>query len=1160
MAFILVLLLSITTLVRVETSAAAISAAKMQAEQNALLGLNIALGELQRSTGPDQRVTATANQWDADPNTLEEEEVVNPLWMAVYKTSQPSSKNQVRELLRIWSTDILGANRVDWLVSSRSDLSDGTNNPVNTTAETLNGGADNVVLMAEYADNAGNVVRVKAGKLDVASIVEDVGGRYAWWVTDESLKFRINTTKDEAVLNAQPFVPHWSLMVPHQSNLSIIPELSSFDPGSTNQQSKLDRSNSPESLQLIDSSWSEWTNENQNDYSMVSRSLPVDVTQGRLKEDLTVYLESNSSGLNDSDNVIRGSDTDSDYTGQLNATVFQLDHSLYKLPQFGLIKSWYENGMQISGLDGGTPQAPRAHASHAHGLHPVIMRTALYFGVSFDLLPDGNLIPYYLVFPKFVLWNPYNVPIAPAKYVIQVRALTTLNTQINVGGTDYAARNITQGFNYVNPLMVSPHNPNPNTFHHFNLAGGAGLERDSEDGYPYFTFVIDNEGFAPGETLYYTAGDKHPDASYVNTDISNVPADFSNHNLLVNKNEGTIGFFYLRAGARITPIPNNVGDPLPITANSDILTTSVYFRDTFTNAPDGASEPSLTTKLYLFKNQGNFEILQYLDMSGVDLAGTNIDWEHIDTEGNSVPGLYTPLTDFTEYRSLSVLKASPFLATPHRGHGYFINPMGNSSGGYEPRTLARQNLAVKNYALDDPLVSDMSKGGVYAESIPTENWFNGPPFPAEIPSDVAYAGVSADGYDTLGGFGLYENSDNFTQSTVYPLYDSARSETGLLSLGFLKNANFSQYYWQPSFPFGNSEAHTHVSRNNIKASHGSSVYTDLSYLLNESLFDRFFVSTIPQAGAFEPAADFVLPNTRNRLTPRVDGSFPDAASLRASSTAFQQAAANIAIEGGFNVNSTSVDAWRMFLASFLGESVTAADGNASNLPTKTPLTSKLYPLLSEGAAINPSLPRTWSALRSLTPSEVNRLAEAIVEEVKRRGPFLSLSDFVNRRFVPDAADPEADFLGLKGTLQAAIDKVSISGANLINEAFYQGSLEASPSVVPDNSLYPEHETGMPAGLSGSRMFGVPGYLTQADILSALSPLMTVRGDTFTIRAYGESTDIISNKTKSKAWCEAVVQRIADPVDTGDSIVQPTGLFGRAYKVISFRWLSEDEVI
>ena len=65
MAFVLLLLLSITTLVQVESQSAAIHVDQLQAEQAALLSLNIAIGELQASAGLDQRVTATAEAVDS---------------------------------------------------------------------------------------------------------------------------------------------------------------------------------------------------------------------------------------------------------------------------------------------------------------------------------------------------------------------------------------------------------------------------------------------------------------------------------------------------------------------------------------------------------------------------------------------------------------------------------------------------------------------------------------------------------------------------------------------------------------------------------------------------------------------------------------------------------------------------------------------------------------------------------------------------------------------------------------------------------------------------------------------------------------------------------------------------------------------------------------
>ena len=60
-AFLVLVLVSLATLTRVETAVAQNSQTGEQARQNALLGLNIALGQLQRHAGPDQRVTARAD-------------------------------------------------------------------------------------------------------------------------------------------------------------------------------------------------------------------------------------------------------------------------------------------------------------------------------------------------------------------------------------------------------------------------------------------------------------------------------------------------------------------------------------------------------------------------------------------------------------------------------------------------------------------------------------------------------------------------------------------------------------------------------------------------------------------------------------------------------------------------------------------------------------------------------------------------------------------------------------------------------------------------------------------------------------------------------------------------------------------------------------------
>ena len=59
LGFIVVLLLGLATYTRIETTIAGNTQRQAQARENALLALNVALGQLQKHAGPDRRVTAT---------------------------------------------------------------------------------------------------------------------------------------------------------------------------------------------------------------------------------------------------------------------------------------------------------------------------------------------------------------------------------------------------------------------------------------------------------------------------------------------------------------------------------------------------------------------------------------------------------------------------------------------------------------------------------------------------------------------------------------------------------------------------------------------------------------------------------------------------------------------------------------------------------------------------------------------------------------------------------------------------------------------------------------------------------------------------------------------------------------------------------------------
>jgi hypothetical protein len=103
---------------------------------------------------------------------------------------------------------------------------------------------------------------------------------------------------------------------------------------------------------------------------------------------------------------------------------------------------------------------------------------------------------------------------------------------------------------------------------------------------------------------------------------------------------------------------------------------------------------------------------------------------------------------------------------------------------------------------------------------------------------------------------------------------------------------------------------------------------------------------------------------------------------------------------------------------------------------------------------------------------------------------------------------------------------------------------------------------------GPRYQGTPAYISQADILQPIAPIINARSDTFLIRTYGEALGPDGKTVLAKAWCEAVVQRYPEyvnPQDKPETPVTEPGLqpenknFGRRFILKSYRWLAPSEI-
>ncbi len=389
---------------------------------------------------------------------------------------------------------------------------------------------------------------------------------------------------------------------------------------------------------------------------------------------------------------------------------------------------------------------------------------------------------------------------------------------------------------------------------------------------------------------------------------------------------------------------------------------------------------------------------------------------------------------------------------------------------------------------------------------------------------------------------------------------------------------------------GNSYAHPHLAPNRAYNDDWQRTYdaddgvrkvtfADHSYLANKALWDEYFFSsitpqpdTIPIFGgtnrtALEVAQNFFFadpaqPLPNRRFIPYINNFDSDKLDdLFTQSSAFQDGladkiAAHLMIEGGFNVNSTSVSAWKVLLSSLKGKPVAYLNGGSAPQEastTGTPVGGLTLPTSAPTTSINDSKSpaEQWQGWRELSDDEVDELANAIVKQVKRRGPFLSLSEFINRRL--DGTNQE---LSLKGALQAALDDSEVS----INGSFWNDEDRKLDAEVDGLGF------AFAEAAKGPVAYGSTAYIDQADILRHIGSQLTARGDTFVIRSYGDALDAKGNVV-ARAWCEAIVQRVPDYVDIDDEnhlkssslVSQANQQFGRQFVISGFRWLNKDEI-
>ncbi len=1202
LSFLVLLLVMFALVSRVETKATANFVSTEEAKANALTGLRVAIGELQASMGADQRISVPASIFDSDPTTTEIEGVANPLWIATMPSVSPDIPATIEEFAENNREYALGfttgeiatgakvprSPEMKWLASMPGDILDPADDdydpaaPLTQSAEQLASGEH--ISIWNYRRPDGSDTSVDVGKVSIQDSDGEKQGAFAWWVADEGLKAQFNifdsdvnlthTTTDEPLIQDL-----FTLQQARQSNFNHAEGLSGTLYSDIIDNGDLQKVVSGESMALIDPSWANWYERKSADVTFGSKGVPVDVTTGKLKQDLTVYLETGK-GLNDSDDLLRGGSGDDEYEGPAFPVAFNSDDNL---PKFGILRSWNEIGKSIE--DGTVVSRPQT--LEEQGIHPHVKRCGTFFSIAMNgpMDPDTREAEFVLmVFPFIELWNPYNIPLPAEKYLAEVTLPQKIALCVTTaGGVPQESKKVVE-FDPLSDGMVAAEN--------YVFGSNRAWIKMVIDTGEIFTGP---EGMMPGESLLFSPAFgaisqlEYNKSLRYNDYTSNTTEHLAENKMLTNSSFTTPdGCFLFRSAAKTGKFPEKSGN----------RPNFYHIRHKAPSRRDGSS-------LMQGFDDGDLFRLSRLDTDGPALLSYRGPTRSLSERGGWIgwnwPGGFAnryqsrdqinfgrlDTQDFNRNNLRGVAATAmdaPAVAQHWRQGGNRTLTMRNPLGG-----ILRTDGLPGSWQSGNGLLGSVNAHRKPAHRIEVYQY---PLFKADFMAPARegpwgrYGAIEGFVSPLAWGQEVGSNS-HYDTGTTNVHFDFPRRYGPIHSHGQLLHANLNPFPWNSAIQVGYSRAPVHMERTEVTgdSSHWSldNENIDLPWMLNTSIWDRFYLSTLPQNDSFDPAdPSLSLPNNRHELYQSNNLPFTPER-LQDSAEAFNESAAHILVEGAFNVNSTSVDAWEAFLLSKAGIQIPVNDLDrvdsdwADNYNESMGTDFVAFPRfpdpvfgIEDNTSYDSQHPRKSFAVRGgnhvTNSTEIRQLAAAIVEQVKRRGPFLSMADFVNRRLIEDSDDLEADYLGLMGTIDAAILKTSQSPGFLNHSLIFGENPETFTGTRLTTDELPAHYHNYsfdqleqlhatPKGHTESALEGWSSYLIQGDVLAHLAPFMSPRSDTFTIRSYGEKVDQFG-EIVATAKCEAVMQRISEPLEEGDSVIQPTGSMGRKFVMISFRWLNE----
>ncbi|WOO39722.1 hypothetical protein [Rubellicoccus peritrichatus] len=1252
----------------------------VQARQNALLGLQTALGQLQLQMGPDQRVSASGELIKSSGDSTVPEIASNDPrrhWIGVWDASGDAFEGGAADASHMFWPNVPNDGHLSWLVSGIED-DKGMIPTINTNTDDSGFPVDSSIALIAGSQSVGegnveDFVFAPKVEISTASNNDFSSGAYAYWISDEAQKAPFNLVDDRYTDDSIIAQSRKDLMAPERVGLNAVEGWEVYDLENNDLASSFERSIYLDDISLLgNDDWGSAISDSFHDVGVSATMLQVDVRNGGLKKDLNLLFELSDADFDNSPfagnpDSTRSDNPETDGSGYLDPYVDGHVSYLFKQPvpetssdaflrgpTWHYLRSYYNLYKDVSSVNTEPTITSRAYRPNtvdydtASGYVEEFAMRYNYINVM-DSTDNGDVERRN---------NFVNTKVQPIKWweigggMVDVPRLTEHEVapiavrlylvfslvQVSLDHVHKIARD-----EFGNPIL-------------FSYVDGGGVTQESEDGWTM-------EDTGPGNII---ALKMQPIAVLWNP--YNVKISFNAYKLRFVGPKIAFTFSWREVGSLVeegsysATLNNLLKAATPVHhVDGHVINRNIdYIEFLITNPPDGSNaitlepgeqrifsaadersmadiragnnplfmEPGWHTNggILLYRSQLNsrhrlrqerrgrgieidnipahYEVsiddVYWVSDSGYPTAYAdentkivNLDWQdYLLTDTSSIPTGGDFLTEDNALRSIG----GAFFTPSGEGVNDVFEPMENL--GISPLDFTTTSAATGDYSYGaypfmymevrlNPANTDL---GVSTEMLGNSN-------PFAILGSSKHSGDTIPDrfgvfFEPMAGFADYNTlrPETFLNDTRtyfgYGYGVDAGSPNTILqevptaplgSLGSLQHANISRSGFMPRNAIGNAQATPFVPSSELDLSYqmqGSwpvlmqpTMY-DISYLSNEALFDTYYFSSLaPEVGesSVRQRLDLMIQDAESALGPQLpNGRFVylgdnDYAKLESDLTAndgYLKSAAYWAPEGGFNINSTSVDAWKAFLGANIGRSFDFYDGSSIGRDTANGALFSRFSLPNTEVGTESDNKDDWNAPISLDHLDgaqgrrLDALAESIVDEVKLRGPFFSLSDFVNRR--PGSQDVNQQ---KQGTLERAIDR---SG---INDTIKVAGDEAY-DWVNDNEFHLENTMANTAT-------GIPGWLTQADVLTPLAPYISARSDTFVIRAYGEVVSGFSSDNVSRAWCEALVQRVPDYMDSSANSPwdEVSGLesnganetFGRRFEVIGFRWLTKDDV-